>query len=159
LIDETLTFEIIPISVNKCFRSVSLNRKGRSYTSSIKSKEYREFEHKLCAQIRLLSAQIKRIATGYIPGKNFYIVDYIFKFPRSRIITKAGNISKTCGDTDNFIKPIQDQVFKALKVYNKDADDSAIVGFKALRIPHELPTSKVIIRLRFMEELDGVKIY
>lgn len=52
---------------------------------------------------------------------------YIFWIPRPKLITKAGNVSKTSLDIDNCVKSLQDSIFDQLEKINPEINDAQIM--------------------------------
>jgi len=157
---ETLFFDIKPISLNQCNRAIYRpKRGGKGFVSNIKSEQYRKFEAEFYVELKTQDDKLRKIAEWYKHGKNFFINSYVFKFPRADLITKAGAINKRCADVDNLLKPVNDQLFKYMAGINKDIDDSAIMGLKALKVPSDVDAHKIIIELTLRESLEGYTIY
>ncbi len=160
LVKEILFLNVKPISLNACHRSYYRQPKsGKGFVTTIKSEQYRLFEEQLKVQFALQMDKFAKIANFYKNGENFLVMSYIFKFPRNEYLTKVNKINKRGGDLDNFIKPVNDSIFKMFRRYNKDMDDASIVGLKALKMPHEMDEHKIIIEMKLMDSLEGVTIY
>lgn len=119
---------IAPIGVNHMFRSTE---KGRRY----KTATTRRWEDAIIASLMEYSGACQKIAELFNEKRDLLEVSYIWYIPVEKAITKLGYVSKKTGDTDNFIKPIQDIIFNACQL-----DDCYIWRYKnILRIPNEDP--------------------
>lgn len=79
--------------------------------------------------------ECRKLEEEFNKGINLLEVSYRWYLPLEKSITKKGQMKKKIGDTDNFIKPIQDLIMGACNI-----DDCHIWRYKnILRIPNEEP--------------------
>lgn len=160
LLSETFYIDIKPISLNQCYRSIHRSKNvTKGFVTAIKSENYRLFEQQMEVNLALQMEKLAKIAHFYKNGENFMTCNYTFKFPRKDFITIAGNLNKRCADVDNLVKPVNDCLFRALRRYKKEMDDSCIVGIKAMKVPHEMDCHKIEIEVQLRDALDGIKIF
>ena len=106
-----------PITLNLTER----NGNHRRYSTS----KYKEFMKVFNLQVGKHNKGFRDIAKSYDPYRHFWIMSYIFHIPN--LITKSGpnrgKISIKSKDLSNIEKPLEDQIFKKLKIYNEEIDD------------------------------------
>lgn len=151
---ETLFFDIKPISLNKCTRSI---HRGR--VATIKSEEYRLFEKEMAGLLSFQREKLEAFAHRYNHGSNYMVFDYCFKFPHSKFFTKAGPINKRCADVDNLVKPINDQIFKWMGAANPEVDDACIVKMTACKVANEIDDYRIIVNMSLIDSLDNISMY
>ena len=156
---ETLYFDIKPISLNRCNRAIYRPKKGGGFIANIKSEEYRQFESKMAKELSAQASRISRIADLFVEGENFFVNKYTFLFPKDQLITRRGTINKRCSDIDNLVKPVNDQLFKAMRLYNSSIDDSAIMKMEAIKAPSDTGDYKIIVEIMLQNSLNGFNIY
>lgn len=126
--DHEFFFPVAPLGVNNMLRSTQNGRRFK--TASTKNWE-------TLIDIHMLDNldEVEGLKKAFIEGEHLLEVSFNWFIPLPKAITKRGSVSKKIGDTDNFIKPIQDKIMDAC-----DIDDCYIWRYKnILRIPNEKP--------------------
>ena len=131
-----LEFNIKPLTVNLCFRSIARGKR----VMNIKSEAYRNFEDEINKQINKFRKELSSFNNHYNDNAHYIDIEYRFYFP---IFTKSQKLHKRAGDVDNLIKAIKDCVFKEL-----DADDGEVVNLSATKIHSEDPKILMIISVK-----------
>ena len=117
---------IKPLTLNH-YQKISARGK---FVQKYKPKASKDFDEAVLAQLLEQQGKIDLFNLGFDPKEHYLSADYRFYFP---IFTKAKTLSKTAGDVDNFIKPVQDLIFSQLT----NCDDSAIVSTSAIKVNSE----------------------
>lgn len=106
-----------PILINHARKQVKIGKR----LMPVKTKKTKHFEQVVRNSI---TREMKEMANE-LKGKNLAVY-YVFGL--SNFYTKKQSINKKSGDIDNFIKILQDAVFKEL-----DLDDCYIIFLKAVK--------------------------
>lgn len=122
-----------PISLNHYYQN---NRDGGVY----KPKKSKDWDREMIIYLNPYKKEIYDFADMFDPKTHYLEAEYTFFKTEQDFFTKDYRIKKTSGDRDNFIKPVQDHLFKMLK---KIDDSSVIDGF--VRV---LPAEKAAIKIR-----------
>lgn len=116
-------FPIKAMNVNH-YRKIG---RGRSY----KSKEAKIFEDRFSFYMRHYKHTCLKFNAVYDDSEYCIAAFYTIGI---KCITKENKIAKRKHDLDNFLKPINDQLFKYL-----DADDSEIMQIQAVKVNSDEP--------------------
>ena len=116
-----------PISLNTATKVSAVRGRPRKY----KTKKTNIFECKVRSELKKYQDQFFEINQLNSIEPHYFVMEYYFYYP---IMTKKGTISKTAGDVDNLIKPVQDIFFE-----NLNFDDSQITSVFAQKTQSEKP--------------------
>lgn len=130
MIELNMTLNLHPISLN---HYTKITTRGR-FASKYKTSEAKNFEEKILIEMSKYSKQINDFNNFYNSKTHYICAEYIFYIP---FFTKKNLIRKRRHDLDNFIKPVQDNIFKLI-----EADDSEIVSIYATKINCKTPKIK-----------------
>lgn len=131
-----------PIGLNNYHK---IRVKGR-YPTKYKSESAVKFDSQINSALNAFKSTINKINSNYDEHKHYLLVDYLFYIP---VFTKKKDrISKTSGDSDNFIKTIQDILFKRL-----NADDSSVISVSSTKIHSDNYSIKIILTIRDLKHI------
>lgn len=127
-VSQIVEIPLAPLTINKCFRSIS----KKNFTSTIKTKRYRNFEIDVKNHLKKNNYKIKT-------SQNMvYSMHYKFYYP---VLVKAlDRVSKVSGDVFNMIKPIEDIVTRYFGF-----DDSQVIYGSCEKIHNDNPKIEILI--------------
>lgn len=132
------------MSLNNAFVN-NIKRGGR-----YKSPKYKQYERDVKNQLLQYREDFKKLTMTFNPAIDSMVVDYYFYY--KGVLKKDGGISKTGGDTSNFVKPVEDIVFKTLGI-----DDSFRLGGESFRF--ESDEMRIVIQFRIYKIKDVFEVY
>jgi len=130
-----------PINVNHYQKITTIKGSPRKF----KTKEAVQFESAINSQLNKYKSEFRKLNSSFCSFSHYLCIDYRFYLP---FLTKDKDkkqtrIAKKKHDCDNFLKPIQDVLFKHML-----ADDSEVVSLSATKIHSKELKIEIDIKVR-----------
>ncbi|NQY43499.1 MAG: RusA family crossover junction endodeoxyribonuclease [Legionellales bacterium] len=130
-----------PINVNNYQKITTIKGSPRKF----KTKEAVQFESVINSQLNKYKSEFRKLNSSFCSFSHYLCIDYRFYLP---FLTrdkdkKQTRISKNKHDVDNFIKCLQDVLFKQIL-----ADDSEVVSLSATKIHSKELKIEIDIKVR-----------
>ena len=118
------TLKIKPVTLNHTEKSGYRNGKHVRYST----REYKYFQKECERQLFDFKKEFCALAKKYRPTLDCFRVSYVYSTPFLRVKSgrSKGKISKKSLDLSNIEKPLEDQLFTYLEVFNDQIDDCMV---------------------------------
>ena len=130
----------MPFTLNSAEKST---RGGRRF----KTKEFKQWQAIAEKEVNRYKKQLQMWGSNFDRKKHIVEVQYVWHIPFGKLFTKKLEMSYKSGDTDNYIKPINDIIFRAAGV-----EDSVVYNVSAKKVPDI--TAKIFFGARIVNMLD-----
>lgn len=117
----SIELKINPFSTNKT--------KAIFHGRNIATREYRSWKEEIAMQLLSHRAKIKEFSANFDSSKQYIYARYTFGKPSTLLFTKKGAINKRGGDTQCYIKTLQDAIFSELSRHNSAIDDAQVIEY------------------------------
>lgn len=133
-------FDIQPLSINKAFRAI---KRGK-FAVNIKSQEYRNYE--TIIENNLDFELLAMLNNAFDKSRHIIQCRIIWFTPD--FFTKKKELSLTCGDVDNIVKPLWDSILQ----HTPNLNDAFIKNANLFQFPGEKHSVEIHFHLEEIEK-------